>query len=151
MGARENLQKLIDRKQEEIEDLKTALTHANIYLQALYDSMKLLPKEPSSSYSGKIEPPKLREGTMLWAARQCLLTARRPLHINDLLISMGKQPDEKERLSLTGSIGWYVRKGKVFTRPAPNTFGLVELEASQQVVVQSADIEGVTLPETFGE
>lgn len=152
MGARENLQKLIDKKQEEIEELKTSLTHASIYLQALYDSMKALPKEPSGSYSGKIEVPKLREGSMLWTARQSLLAAKKPLHINDLLVSMGKNADEKERLSLTGSIGWYVRKGRVFTRPAPNTFGLVELaDNAHQGAVQTADTEGVTLPETFGE
>ncbi len=152
MGARENLQRLIDRKQEEIEELKTTLTHANIYLQALYDSLKALPKEPSSSYSGKIEAPKLREGTMLWTARQTLLAAKKPLHINDLLVSMGKHADEKERLSLTGSIGWYVRKRKIFTRPAPNTFGLVELaDNNHQPEAHKTDTEGVALPETFGE
>ena len=89
---------------------------------------------------------------MLWAARECLLAARRPLHINDLLISMGRQAEEKEKLSLTGSIGWYVRKGKIFTRPAPNTFGLVELVSAGATPKGHAETkEAVSLPETFGE
>jgi hypothetical protein len=43
------------------------------------------------------------------------------------------------RSALSGSIAAYVRKGEIFTRPAPNTFGLLELGNS------------VELPLNFGE
>lgn len=33
----------------------------------------------------------------------------------------------KAEISLASSLAAYVRKGEIFTRPAPNTFGLVEL------------------------
>jgi hypothetical protein len=63
-------------------------------------------------------------------ARDAILKAGRPLHVSEILTVIGK-PDEKEgRISLGGSLSSYVRKGEVFTRPDPNTFGLVELDRS---------------------
>src|SRR5271165_3113178 len=45
MGARENLQRLADKKQQEIEGLQAELDRAKIYLQAIMDSIRVLPKE----------------------------------------------------------------------------------------------------------
>ena len=40
---------------------------------------------------------------------------------------MGKKVTRDTKASLAGSLAAYVRKGEIFTRPAPNTYGLVEL------------------------
>jgi len=45
MGVRESLQKLADKKDSEIIDLRLQLAQAEAYLQAIQDSMKVLPKE----------------------------------------------------------------------------------------------------------
>jgi hypothetical protein len=45
------------------------------------------------------------------------------------------------RVSLVGSLGNYVRKQMIFTRPGPNIFGLVGMQSAN----------GAELPEGFGE
>ena len=56
----------------------------------------------------------------------------KPLHISDLLVALGKETDHDNRAALSGSLSAYVRKHEIFTRPAPNTFGLVEFETNLQ-------------------
>ena len=51
MGARESLQKLIDRKLAEIDRLEQQLRDARVYVQAVQDSFKLLPKEAQAENS----------------------------------------------------------------------------------------------------
>ena len=50
------------------------------------------------------------------------------MHIEEILKGMGKEVNRNSKGGLGGSIGMYVRKGIVFTRPGPNIFGLVEFE-----------------------
>lgn len=144
MGARENLQRLADKKQQEIEGLEAELDRAKIYLQAILDSIKVLPKEMNGA-----EPDRtvIRPGTALASARDAILKAGRPLHISEIVLAVGKPTDKKTRVSLAGSIAWYVRRNQVFTRPAPNTFGLVEMGAGPPKTTSTA----VALPDSFGE
>jgi hypothetical protein len=69
-----------------------------------------------------------------------LRKAGKPLHITDILKGIGKTTSKKDRVSLSGSLGWYVRRNEIFTRPAPNTFGLKEME----------DISKEEPPDDFG-
>jgi hypothetical protein len=46
----------------------------------------------------------------------------------DLLKAMGREVNRKNKTGVSGSLAAYVRRGEVFTRPKPNTFGLLELE-----------------------
>jgi hypothetical protein len=64
------------------------------------------------------------------------------MHVTDLLKEMGKDATKSNRTSLSGSLGFYVRQEEIFTRPAPNTFGLREFGDNE------ADEE---LPEGFGQ
>jgi hypothetical protein len=120
--------KILDRlkkKEQEIEGLEERLRAARVYLQALHDILKLLddevmPQAPGSSKTG------LRAGSGVDQARQIILKSGAPVHISALAAGIGQ--DTKEgRVSLGSSLAAYVRKGEIFTRPAPNTFGLVEL------------------------
>src|SRR5271166_5646207 len=131
MGARESLQRLADKKQQEIEELQAELDRAKIYLQAIMDSIKVLPKEAGTNGNLRTQAT-LRPGTSLAKARDAILAAGKPLYIGEIVSAVGKQPDKKTRLSLAGSIAWYVRRKQVFTRPAPNTFGLVEMGSTNQ-------------------
>jgi hypothetical protein len=124
MDIRKELDKKISKKREEIDSLQNELQTAKTYLQALEDTRKLLPRNP-------VDKPTvtLRPGTDLSRVRVILQEARAPLHVEDLLKRLGKPVEKKSKLSLSGSLASYARDNKIFTRPAPNTFGLVEFEA----------------------
>jgi hypothetical protein len=49
------------------------------------------------------------------------------MHLTDILLAMGQEASRANSASLGSSLAAYVRRGEIFTRPAPNTFGLVEL------------------------
>jgi hypothetical protein len=127
MGIRDNFQRLIEKKQDESRELEIRMRETNAYIQALQDSMRLLPKEDPKLNNISAEVT-LRAGSDLARVREVLLKARIPMHVNDILEQMGKTVDQATRVGLVGTLGSYSRKGRVFTRPAPNTYGLLELE-----------------------
>jgi len=140
MGLRENFQKLIDKKEQEISGLEIQVREANAYIQALQDSMKLLPRDPeANSESEHI----LREGSTLAKTRDLLRKSGTPLPISEILKLLGKPQDTKHRISLAGTLSGYARKGRVFTKTAPNTFGLIEFGTPEQT-------EEEELPAEFG-
>ncbi|HYH00082.1 MAG TPA: hypothetical protein VD837_13185 [Terriglobales bacterium] len=139
MGIRDNFQRLIDKKTQEIRDLELKLREANAYVQAIQDSMRLLPRDQE----GGTVDVELRAGTSLAKTRDVLKKAGAPLHVSEILKQIGRPTDKKSRVSLSGTLAGYVRAGKVFTRPAPNTFGLVEFG-------NTVTPEGDDLPEEFG-
>ena len=135
MNARDQFQKLLDRKQQEIHDLEIQIEKAKAYVQALQDSMKFLPKENGQAQI------LLRPGSALAKAQEILRKAGKPLHISEILKALNEKPDK--RVSLSGSLSAYVRNGQIFTRPAPNTFGLKEMND----VADASD----EIPEDFGD
>jgi hypothetical protein len=123
MSERELIQDRMRRKEQEIQTLEEKLKSAKIYLQALQDIFKALAKEP---FTGSIDSV-LREGSAVAQARELILKRGVPVHINDLLEGLGRGMTRESRASLTSSISAYVRRREIFTRSAPNTFGLFEL------------------------
>jgi septal ring factor EnvC (AmiA/AmiB activator) len=143
MGLRGEFQKRIEKKQQEIRDLELKLKEANSYLQALLDSLKLLPRDSNATNVEQV----LRPGTTLAKARDAIKKAGKPLHVSEILKILDKPIDKKNRVSLGGSLSGYVRRGEIFTRPAPNTFGLRELEESESEPAPPDD----ELPPSFGK
>src|SRR5437870_11893144 len=139
MGIREKFQKLLTKKQEEIVALEHQIREAKAYVQGLQDSMKLLPRDGSG-----IAEHTLREGSALAKTRDVLRAAGVPLPIADILKSLGKPNDKEHRTSLAGTLSGYARDGKVFTKTAPNTFGLLEFRATP------SGADGDEIPEDFG-
>ena len=125
MGLREDLQRRIERKQEEIRDLEAQIRQSGAYLQALEDTMRLLPREGVNEGNADAV---LRPNSGVAKARDAILEAGKALHIGELLTAIGKPDTRINRAGLSGSIAAYVRKREIFTRPAPNTFGLIELD-----------------------
>ena len=83
--------------------------------------------------SGQDLPPNL-----VGKARDAIQKAGHPLYVTDLLAAIGKDPDDKDnKTSLSGSLAAYVRDGKIFTRPEPNTFELIERNGSHPRSVDS--------------
>jgi hypothetical protein len=145
MGARESLQKLIDRKQNDIYRLEQELRDAKVYIQAVQDSFKLLPKE-----EGQKQAAPLRAGTAVAMAESFLKSKGEPQHISAILEAQGKEATKENRVSLSGSLGGYVKDGRIFTRPAPNTFGLIEFGALEGESEGEGEEDNPDLPDTFG-
>ena len=114
------------RKMLEIQSLEEKLRAAKIYLHALRDVADALADDPSAS---EAEPDKsLRKGSALAIARESILKAGRPMHVDELLRAAGKEPTRETKVSLSSALSAYVRRGEIFTRPAMSTFGLIELQ-----------------------
>ena len=134
MISKNRMDSLIRKKELEvlqleqmIQENQTQLREVKAYLQALQDMQRMLPKE-----SGGVQSPVhvLRVGSDMAKARDAIKTAGKPLHIVDLVEAIGKENTKNNRVSLAGSIASYVRKGMLFTKSAPNTFYLVELNGN---------------------
>jgi hypothetical protein len=137
MISRQRLESKVRQKEQEIQGFELSIREAKSYLQALQDMLKLLPKD------GDIRgADALRAGSDMAKARDAIRSAGKPLHISEILTAIGKENTKKNRVSLAGSLAGYVRKGAIFSKSAPNTFGLVEL---------ALDASGAAPPDGFGK
>lgn len=105
----------------EIQQLEIQVREAKTYIQALQDTVKLLPRENGSA----VQDFALRKGSSPALARDVLEKAGKNLHITDILKGIGKEPSRQNRISLAGSLNAYARKGIIFTAEGQNIFGLI--------------------------
>lgn len=131
MDLRRELNRKIERKRAEVEvwekekgEREALIREAHAYIGALSETLKLLPRQTPGTAAAMA----LRAGSEVARAREAILKAGKPLHVDELLKALGKPVNHNNKASLSGSMATYVRKQTVFTRPAPNTFGLIELE-----------------------
>ena len=136
MDVRRKLDREIEKQEQKILQMRIDLAGEEAYLRAQQDMRKLLPRNGVNG-----QPLALRANSDLAKARDAIRETGRPMHVSEILQKLGKPLTRETRSSLSGSIGWYVRRNEIFTRPAPNTFGLVEFEKVE------ADEEP---PENFG-
>ena len=119
MNERKKVENLLKKKELEVIALEEQLKAARVYMQAMQDVLKMYPKAT--------EVVTLRPGSAVAITREMILKRGAPVHIGVILEGMGKDATRENRASLTSSLAAYVRRGEVFSRPAPNTFGLLEL------------------------
>jgi TolA-binding protein len=129
---RDELQKRIEKKHLEVRELEKQLAAAQAYIEALQDSMKLLPKDTMTTKVAAEQA--LRPGSAVAKAREAILKAGKPLHITEILKALDRPVDKNNRVSLSGSLSGYVKRQEIFTRPAPNTFGLAELNHDEMPI-----------------
>jgi len=151
MGLSHEIQRRIRNKEAEIVNierdilqLRMKLESAKAYIQGLQE---ILPKAEREDESGGVFSKgggKIRPGTLVARARNAIAASGKAMHITELLVAMGKENNERNRLSLVGSLGRCVREGLVFTRPAPNTFGLISMPDVQKPNQEE-------LPDGFGK
>jgi hypothetical protein len=139
MGLREDLLKRIERKQQEIQEMELRIREANAYVQAMQDTIKLLPKDTNGDARVALRP-----GSDVWKAQDAITKAGKPLHLLEILKAIGKPQDKNSRLALAGSLARYARNKQVFVRVSPNTFGLIALGAAPP------ETRVVEPPEDFG-
>jgi hypothetical protein len=123
VNERRKIESALREKEQELQLLEDKTKEARVYVQALQDVLRILPKASESAI--------LRPGSAVAEARSVILKAQRPVHINTLLSELGKDGTREARASLTSSLAAYVRRGEIFARPAPNTYGLIELGHQQ--------------------
>lgn len=129
MGLKSKFEEKIKKKEAEIAEYETRIREARAYLQALQDSMKLLPKEASNTnYSAST----LRPGSNVHKTCEYLKKLGKPAHINEILKMLGKDANKVEKVNLASTLGSYVRKKDIFSRTAPNTFSLIELTGTNE-------------------
>lgn len=124
MSERKKIEDRLRKKEQEIAALEEKTKAARVYIQALRDILKMLDKDTDE---GPDAETTLRPGSAVADARQVILNRRAPVHINEILEALGREATREAKASLTSSLAAYVRRGEIFTRPAPNTFGLAEL------------------------
>ena len=127
MDDRQKIQNRLRKKEQEVHALEERLRTARTYVQALQDVLKLLDGEKNNEAPVVATESVLRPGSSVHKARMAILTSAAPMHINALIEAIGGDSSREGRISLASSLAAYVRKGEIFTRPAPNTFGLLEL------------------------
>jgi len=125
MRVEQDIARKIKQKEDEVQKLKEDLGKAEAYIEALKESLRLV-KKTSDPNSG------IRPGSMMYKARSALRKAGKSLYVDELLKRMGMEVNKKNKVSLSGSLGSYVRQEYIFTRPAPNTFGLIEFDKSTE-------------------
>jgi flagellar basal body L-ring protein FlgH len=126
MSARSQVEKKIQSKQQEIADFEAQIEKAQAYIQAMQEVLRLLPREEGDAVSSEQLP---RHGSAMAKTRDLLLETGKPMHITDILTGIGKENTKSQRLSVSGSLRSYARKGLVFTQEGGNVFGLVEFQA----------------------
>jgi hypothetical protein len=129
MKIERDIEKRIKQKEEEVQRLKQELFKAEAYLEAMQESLRLIKRTSSTDANDGIRP-----GSSVYKARATLRKAGKPLHVDELLRGMGKEVSKKSKVSLSGSLGSYVRQQLIFTRPAPNTFGLIEFAEPEEEI-----------------
>ena len=121
MNERARIEQLLRKKQSEVLTLEEKLKAAKAYINALRDVLRVTGGDDADGEA------KLKDGSSVAKAREAILSRGEPIRLDDLLLSMGKEVTQANRSSLGGSLAAYVRRNEIFTRPAPNTFGLLEL------------------------
>ena len=126
MAFREQIIEKIKKKEIEIQGHEIKIREAKIYIQALQDILRTLlgesvPSEATTSPEGILRP-----GSMTYKTYELLTKVGKPVHISEILERMGE--DQGKKASLVSSLGTYVKNQQIFTRPLPNTFGLIGME-----------------------
>jgi hypothetical protein len=128
MSSRNAIERMIEKAEEEQASLRKQIELKDAYIQGLKDTMRHFPKSPDK-LNGQAA---LRAGSDIAKAREIILKEGKPLHIADIVKRLGKEVTKQNKASLSSYIGSFVRNGEYFTRPAPNTFGVVEFEENRE-------------------
>lgn len=70
-----------------------------------------------------------RQGSDVEKAYNALVDAGKALYVDDIVKALGKEINKDTRVSIGSQIQAYARRGHVFVKTAPNTFGLLEYPA----------------------
>lgn len=145
MGVRRKIERKIREKENEIHELNLKLREGVAYLQALQDALKLIPRDEGDDENENGEEATVKPGSAIAEVLNVLKAHGKPMHIMEILPAIGREATPENRASVGSSIAAYVRKRQIFTRPAPNTFGLTEWAISSAGATDNEPPEGFGL------
>jgi hypothetical protein len=128
MGLRDKFEDRIKKKEQEIAEYEQKIMECRAYIQALQDSMRILPRGETNGS----EPIRLKHGSLTYKTYELLKKTRRPMHIKEIIEGIGLEFNRKTRSSLRGSLGPYTKVERIFRLVAPGTFGLVEIDYDRE-------------------
>lgn len=128
-GIRHKLEDKIRRKESEIQDLERQIAAAREYVKATQEALTLVIRDGHAS--GRPHRG-FKAGSNVAKAFKFLKKETRPYHIADLLEKIGKANNKSNRAALASQLSAYAKNDEIFSKPAPNTFGLVEWGDSQE-------------------
>ena len=135
MNARVKIEKQIKRKEQEIQrfvdqkkELDSDIRDAEAFIKGLQEALKHLPKEKKDADTYTVRP-----GSDVDKALLILQNYGKPLRIEDILKNMGKEVNKHNKVNVASQLSHNYRAGRIFTRPAPNTFGLLEWGDNQEI------------------
>jgi hypothetical protein len=131
---RDFIERRIKKQREYIESLEEKIAALRIeqraraaVIEELEIILKQLPRDTTPN-GGR----ELRRGTDVYKAREALRSVGHPLHIKDLLESMGTvEPTRMQKRSLSSQLSAYANSGEIFTRPERATFGLLDFSVPE--------------------
>ena len=109
--------------QDQITELRSTVREIEAYISGQEEILKMV---PATTANGSDESVAIRRGSLADKAREYLRKENRPIKLMEILSGLGME--KARRQTLSGTLSSYVRKGQIFTRPFPGTFGLVEFE-----------------------
>jgi hypothetical protein len=132
---------LIKQKQEAIAKLEGELAEARtLLLKSTARPGGMVPAPPNESQArGKKKPlrgsrgrrvgvPGIVSTSSVGLTVPILRHAGRPLHITEIIGAIEAAGHTVNRTTLVGNLSRYVTEKRIFYRPAPSTFGLLEMK-----------------------
>lgn len=133
MSIRKEIERKIERKRAEVEELQRQVDAGKAFIDGLQEALRLTPPDEDAPVV------ELRQGSDLESVRNILRQETKPMHIDSIIVKMQKDYTGNMRAGLAGSLSSYARRNKVFTKTAPNTFGLIEFNFPKNVSQLDAD------------
>jgi hypothetical protein len=130
MNVRTEIEKKSEKKRAEISGWQAMIRASEAHIEGMQEVLKILPLDHEEATA------ELRAGSDMDKVRNILRQAGKPMHVDEI---RGKITDRQwttgEANGLAGSLNTYAKKGRVFTKTAPKTFGLIEFNMPKNVSV----------------
>lgn len=120
--TRRKVEGKISAKEKDIQALEEQLAATKAELRGMMEVLKLLPREENTVEAKK----QLRPGSLTEKTFKVLAKSGRHMYVDEILAAMKKAQNKKNRSSLASVLSQYSRKQEIFSKSAPNTFGLLE-------------------------
>jgi len=135
MELKAKLQKQIDKKMAEITERDSQISalqaendRDNAFIQGVQESIKAIPDELLCTETKRRQSKSraVKAGSSSEKALTALRELGKPTHINELAVKMGSSISQEAIKNIASSLRQSANNERIFTRPAPNTFGLIE-------------------------
>jgi len=118
---------------EAIEHTRQEIARLKAQLIALEDAAERLRAPSGNARKARhsktgVARDEIKPGSYTAKAVEVFLEVRRTLPVDDLLKRMADKGKAPPKASLVGALARYVKKGRIFYRPKPGVYGLLELK-----------------------